>query len=139
MTELARVPGHEETLRALECAEKLATTGAGTPEEVESLGDGWIAEEALAISVFCAQVAPDLETALRLAVTHSGDSDSTGCITGHILGSLHGVGAIPQRWLDQLELGDVVDRVAVDLYRVSHEPDSLDDNGAYDWERYPGV
>ena len=139
MTELARHPGHEETLRALECAVELATTGAGTPEEVESLGAGWIAEEALAISVFCAQVAPNLETALRLAVIHSGDSDSTGCITGHILGCLHGVGAIPQRWLDQLVLRDVVDRIAVDLYRVSHEPDSLDDNGAYDWERYPGV
>ena len=138
MTELARHPDHKETLSALEHAEAFAAMGVGTPEEVEALGGGWVAEEALAISVFCAQVAPDLESALRLAVTHSGDSDSTGCITGHILGALHGVEPIPQRWLDQLELRDVVDQVAVDLYRAFHDPDALDKNGAYDPERYPG-
>nr|MCU0235430.1 ADP-ribosylglycohydrolase family protein [Thermoanaerobaculales bacterium] len=91
MSELARYPDHEETLHALERAEAFAAMGEGTPDEVEALGGGWVAEEALAISVFCAEVAPDLESALRLAVTHSGDSDSTGCITGHILGALHGV------------------------------------------------
>ncbi len=139
MTELACHPGHEETLRALERAEAFAAMGEGTPEEVEGLGAGWIAEEALAISVFCAEVSPDLESAIRLAVTHSGDSDSTGCITGHILGALHGVEAVPKRWLDQLDLRGVVDRVAVDLYRTSHDTAALDDNGAYDWERYPGL
>jgi ADP-ribosyl-[dinitrogen reductase] hydrolase len=136
MSRIARFPGHEETLRALEHAEAFAAMGQGTPEEVEGLGQGWIAEEALAISVFCAQVAPDLESALRLAVTHSGDSDSTGSITGHILGALHGVEAIPQRWLDQLDLKDVVDTVATDLYRALHE---TDDRSAYDLKRYPEV
>ena len=139
MTELARHPEHDETLRALERAEAFAVMGGGTPEEVEALGGGWVAEEALAIAVFCAQVAPDLESALRLAVTHSGDSDSTGCITGHILGALHGVEAIPKRWLDQLELVDLVDRVAHDLYRAAHDPEALDANGTYDVDRYPGV
>jgi len=138
MFELARRPGHEETLAALELAVTFAEVADGTPEEIERLGKGWIAEEALAISVFCAQVAPDLESALRLAVTHSGDSDSTGCITGHILGALHGVDAIPQRWLDQLDLKDVVATVATDLYRATHDADALDENGLYDPERYPG-
>jgi ADP-ribosyl-[dinitrogen reductase] hydrolase len=139
MTKLARHAGHEETLRALEHAEAFAAMGKGTPEEVEALGGGWIAEEALAISVFCALVAPDLESALRLAVTHSGDSDSTGCITGHILGALHGVEAIPQRWLDQLDLSDVVDTVATDLYRASHDAEARNQDGTYDVKRYPGV
>ncbi len=139
MARLTRHPGHEETLRALEHAEAFAAMGQGTAEEVESLGKGWVAEEALAISVFCAQVAPDIESALRLAVTHSGDSDSTGCITGHILGALHGVEAIPQRWLDQLDLRDVVDTVATDLYRASSDTEALGSDGLYDPERYPGV
>ena len=139
MAKLERQPGHEETLRALEHAEAFAAMGKGTPEEVEGLGGGWIAEEALAISVYCAEVAPDLESALRLAVTHSGDSDSTGCITGHILGALHGVEVIPQRWLDQLDLRDVVETVATDLYRATNDPDALSDDGTYDVKRYPGV
>jgi ADP-ribosylglycohydrolase len=133
MSELARYPDHEETLHALERAEAFAAMGEGTPDEVEALGAGWVAEEALAISVFCAEVAPDLESALRLAVTHSGDSDSTGCITGHILGTLHGVEAIPERWLARLELRDLVDAVATDLYRAAREERGLN------WERYPAV
>jgi ADP-ribosylglycohydrolase len=138
MAELAWHSHNEETLNALRLALDLARIAEGTPEEVERLGAGWIAEEALAISVFCALVAPDLESALRLAVTHSGDSDSTGCITGHILGALHGVEGIPQRWLDQLDLKDVVDIVATDVYRCTHDRDALSVDGIYDWKRYPG-
>ena len=80
-----------------------------------------------------------MESALRLAVTHSGDSDSTGCITGHILGALHGVEAIPQRWLEQLDQRDVVETVATDLYRSTHDRDALSADDVYDPERYPGV
>ena len=36
-------------------------------------------------------------------------------------------------------LGAPVDQVAIDLNRATHDPDALDDNGAYDWGRYPGV
>jgi ADP-ribosyl-[dinitrogen reductase] hydrolase len=42
----------------------------------------------------------DLVMGLRLAVKHSGDSDSTGSITGNILGALLGKGAIPEVWLE---------------------------------------
>ena len=126
LSELGRYPKHEEMLEALERAEAYAAMGAGLPEEVESLGAGWVAEEALAIAVFCAEVAPDMETALRLAVTHSGDSDSTGAIAGNLLGARHGIEDIPQRWLDQLEQRELVDTVATDLYHAVHEPKALD-------------
>ena len=110
---------HEETLAALELAEKLAanhTPATPAHEAIAQLGEGWIAEEALAISVYCALVARDLEHAVVLAVNHSGDSDSTGAIVGNLLGALHGDSAIPQRWLEPLELRDVITEVAQDLY-----------------------
>jgi hypothetical protein len=47
---------------------------------------------------------------------HGGDSDSTGSIAGNLLGAMHGVDGLPARWLEQLELRDVVDRIARDLY-----------------------
>ena len=50
------------------------------------------------IAVYCAlsNPAPDqVRDALTLAVTHSGDSDSTGAICGNILGAAHGLSAIP--------------------------------------------
>jgi ADP-ribosylglycohydrolase len=53
---------------------------------------------------------------LLISVNHSGDSDSTGSIAGNLAGALYGVGAIPQHWLEQLELREVIERVAIDLH-----------------------
>jgi hypothetical protein len=50
-----------------------------------------------------------------LAVNHDGDSDSTGSITGNLLGTLYGVDAIPQQWLEPLELREVIAEIAEDL------------------------
>ena len=108
--------GHEETLHAIELAEKLAATDLPAPEAITQLGEGWIAEEALAISIYCALVARDLEHGIVLAVNHDGDSDSTGAIVGNLLGAMHGESAIPARWLEPLELRDVISEVAQDLY-----------------------
>ena len=41
--------------------------------------------------------------ALALAVTHSGDSDSTGAICGNILGALHGETALPPKLAFEVE------------------------------------
>lgn len=54
--------------------------GSPTAEKVESLGAGWVAEEALAIGVYCALATPRVEDALLLSVNQSGDSDSTPCV-----------------------------------------------------------
>ncbi len=49
-------------------------------------------------------------------MNHGGDSDSTGSITGNLLGARDGSGVIPERWLEPLELRDVITEVASDLY-----------------------
>lgn len=50
------------------------------------------------------------------AVNHSGDSDSTGAITGNILGAYLGLSGIPEKYIDNLELVDVLTELADDLY-----------------------
>lgn len=62
--------------------------------------------------------ASDFASGVRLAVNHGGDSDSTGAITGNLLGTLHGAGGIPTCWLEELEGRDVIERVARDLARA---------------------
>ena len=89
-----------------------------TPKRIADLGAGWIAEEALAIGVWCALTAPSFDEGLIRAVNHGGDSDSTGMIAGHLLGVQHGVAAIPARWLASLELRDAIERMADDIERV---------------------
>jgi len=51
-------------------------------------------------------------------VNHSGDSDSTGSLTGSLLGIIGGVETIPTPWLQKLELRDVIEEVADDLAAV---------------------
>lgn len=100
------------------------------PDVLTSLGEGWVAEEALAISVYAALVATDFPAGVLLAVNHGGDSDSTGAITGNILGTALGVDAIPTTLLVDLEGRDVIDWVARDLHGTTIGADP-------DWERYP--
>jgi hypothetical protein len=50
-----------------------------------------------------------------LAVNLTGDSDSTGAIAGNLLGALHGIDAIPRRWLEPLELRGAIEEMADDL------------------------
>ncbi|MEU9291022.1 ADP-ribosylglycohydrolase family protein [Streptomyces sp. NPDC048275] len=100
---LARYPGHEETTAALRRALDLAAEGDPGAEKVETLGAGWIAEEALAIGVYCALATPRVHDALLLSVNHSGDSDSTGSICGNLLGARHGDHGLPHDWLEWVE------------------------------------
>jgi len=131
-----------ETLTALERAESAAAAGSATPADVASLGEGWTADEALAISVFCALAAPDFETGVRLAVNHDGDSDSTGALAGNLLGAVHGLDSIPRRWLTGLELGGAIESVADDLATYPEWPvgefTDASPERAYWMARYPG-
>ncbi|MGW7254414.1 ADP-ribosylglycohydrolase family protein [Streptomyces sp. NPDC054834] len=112
---LTRHPGHDETTTALTRALDLAADGDGTPEKLERLGAGWIAEEALAIGVYSALAAPRVEDALLLAVNHSGDSDSTGSICGNILGARYGDHGLPHAWVEQVEGRGRIAALADDL------------------------
>jgi ADP-ribosyl-[dinitrogen reductase] hydrolase len=119
--ELPRHSDFEETYAALDRGVRLAHDNniGASPEIVESLGGGWVGEEALSIAVYCSLVHQhDFKRALLLAVNHSGDSDSTGAITGNILGALHGVDAIPSCWLARLELNAEIERVADELCEI---------------------
>ncbi|MET8862567.1 ADP-ribosylglycohydrolase family protein [Nonomuraea sp. NPDC004580] len=112
---LATYPGHEETTAALHAALELAATGQPTPEAMESLGGAWVAEEALAIGVYCALAEPEVERALLLSVNHSGDSDSTGSVCGNLVGALYGRDALPAAWLRPLEGRETIERLAAEL------------------------
>jgi ADP-ribosylglycohydrolase len=116
--------GHEETTAALRGALSLAESNpVPTPEAVARLGEGWVAEEALAIAVYCALTGDTFEAAVRAAVNHSGDSDSTGAVTGNLLGAAGGRSVVPGNWIAALAERAVVERVAEEL-RACFDPSS---------------
>ena len=111
----------EDVRRMEELAERailLQDNGKTDLENICHLGEGWTGEEALVIALFCALKHFDnFEQAMIAAVNHGGDSDSTGAVTGNILGAAIGYEAIPQFFKDDLELHDVILHMADDLYR----------------------
>lgn len=50
-----------------------------------------------------------------VAVNHDGDSDSTGAVTGNMLGAYLGYEKIPAQWKENLECATVIDEIALDL------------------------
>lgn len=113
---LRQYSNHEESLAAVEDAVDHPNRLKPSPEVIETLGAGWAAEEALSIGLYCAMASDgDFRTGVLLAVNHSGASDSTGSITGNILGAQYAADVIPNQWLSDLELKDVIEEIATDL------------------------
>lgn len=115
-------PNELESIRELNAitdkALSLVDSPASDVENIEAIGEGWVAEEAWAMAVYCtAKYFDNFEQAMIASINHCGDSDSTGAITGNILGAVDGFDAIPQFYKDDLELHDVILHVADDLWR----------------------
>ncbi|UCZ92518.1 ADP-ribosylglycohydrolase family protein [Gordonia sp. WA4-43] len=132
---LRQRPDHAETLRAITLAVELAETELPHAEAIAQIGQGWIAEEALAIGIYAALVAVEFEEGVVLAVNHDGDSDSTGAIAGNLLGAQFGKDAIPAHLLEPLELKEVLSEIAGDL--VEFDQWDVEGDRAI-WRKYPG-
>lgn len=124
--------GHEECTMGLNKAIELSKRGISEIEAIKLLGEGWVGEEALAISVYCSlKHQQNFKKALLTSVNHDGDSDSTGAITGNILGAYLGISQIPEDWLKSIELKDVILQAADDLLTGYKDTEEW-------WKRYPG-
>ena len=97
-------------------AVSLSEIDADDLDNIHALGKGWVAEETMAIAIYCAlKYQNDFSKGIIASVNHGGDSDSTGAVTGNILGAVVGYDAIDEKWKKNLELHDVILEVADDL------------------------
>ena len=109
--------GNEPVTELLNNAKKYAKSDMNPEEAIYKLGEGWVGDEALAISVYCALKEPnDFQNAIRMAVNHDGDSDSTGAILGNIMGAHLGMEKLPEDWAKKIELTNELDILAEDLF-----------------------
>lgn len=123
----------DEVLEAIKRAVQLSEA-PDWRERLPDLGEGWVAEEALGIAVLCALAGRDSREAIVAAVNHGGDSDSTGAITGNLVGALRGPLSLPQDWVEQVELMDVIETLSRDFAAAvenGFDPKEFS-------ERYPG-
>lgn len=116
--------GHEEMAAILTRVRRLAERGPPAPAAIAELGQGWVGEEALGIGLLCALTVGGpselaVADALWRAVAHDGDSDSTGSITGNLIGAMFGRECLPKAWVGEVELRDLIETVAGDLYAAA--------------------
>ena len=110
----------EDYLSAMDILLTKAISLAETPGEdekhIKAIGNGWTGDEALAIAIYCSLRYPDdFSKAVIAAVNHDGDSDSTGAVTGNILGAWLGYEAIDEKWKRNLEMKGILLTMAEDL------------------------
>jgi ADP-ribosylglycohydrolase len=122
----------QECLEKIKQAVQLATDSPCSLESLQQLGGGFLADEALAIGIYCAlSYENDFKQAIILATNHDGDSDSTAAITGNILGAYLGADHIDSAWQKPIELKKELYDMAGDLLIGYEETDR--------WQkRYPG-
>ena len=124
--------GHEDTSRYIRMALALAhNVKPGT--DTRSLrawtakfsGGGWTGDEGLGLALFSVlatlRARGTFLDAISLAVTHDGDSDTTGAIAGNLAGAL-GTRVLPEGWAEKLEGGKaarVIKSLAAQLLAVS--------------------
>lgn len=118
--------GYIDELRAIiDKSITLAENNDTDINNITKLGEGWVAEETLAIAIYCAlRYEYDFSGGIIAAVNHNGDSDSTGAVVGNILGAINGYAAIQDCWKKDLELHDIILEMADDLclgYRTTAE------------------
>lgn len=125
----------KELTDIIDLALRLAENDRSDLENIHQLGEGWVAEETLGIALYCALRHPDdFSEGVIAAVNHKGDSDSTGAVTGNILGALLGYDQIEDKWKKDLEIADVILEMADDLCHGCQ----MSEYGAYqdpDWMR----
>ncbi|MBQ8628637.1 MAG: ADP-ribosylglycohydrolase family protein [Prevotella sp.] len=127
----------------------LAHSNLSDADAIRLLGEGWVAEEAWVIALFCAiRHIDSVEDAIIASVNHDGDSDSTGSICGNIMGAIYGYEHIKNRNIfcpkgkqleETLELSDIILALADDLSTgcVISEYDPIDTPEKQQWyERY---
>lgn len=110
------------TLHAME----LAQSDKSDYEAISELGEGWTADEAWAISLYCSVRHIDsMRDAIIAAVNHDGASNSIGSITGNVMGAIYGYEAIKKENLfcprgysfeSTIELHNIIMALADDLY-----------------------
>jgi ADP-ribosylglycohydrolase len=118
ISRLERADRGDEVTAALTAAVRAAALGPLSADAIAILGEGWTAEEALAIATHCALTATSFRSGVLHAVNHGGDSDSTGAICGNLLGAALGERAIDADLLAELEGRDVITQVSDDLHDV---------------------
>lgn len=105
--------GWDECLTALRRVEAALARDERIGDVCDFVGEGWVAEEALAAGLLCVLLHPENPVgAIRRAAVTSGDSDSIAAIAGALAGAVAGLSGWPGAWVQSVEYAGTLRRLA---------------------------
>jgi ADP-ribosylglycohydrolase len=109
----------ESDIRPLAAMHKLYYGDKKKEDSLEPTAE--YADNVLACALFSALIhgKTDFKNAVRLSCNYDGPSEVTAAITGSIVGAMHGTGAIPDSWERKLQMRNLINDSALDLYSIS--------------------
>ncbi|MDR1798063.1 MAG: ADP-ribosylglycohydrolase family protein [Clostridiales Family XIII bacterium] len=112
----------KNTKDAVELAISLSRKNLAPRDAVETIGEGYVAIEAVAIAVYLSLVfGEDFTGAIEAAADFDGNSDTIPPLCGNIIGTIVGSLEIPATWILDLELADLIIRGADRLLSCAKE------------------
>lgn len=105
----------KETIDYLEGAISLVANrsyfGATIPDDIHSIGGGWMGHDALAIAVYCNLVATNFNEVIQFSANHDGDSDSTCSLAAQLWVARYGLDPDVYAVYNKLDIKDAVDHI----------------------------
>jgi ADP-ribosylglycohydrolase len=101
--------GHENSSMIIRRSLALVDENTSLNKAASEIGEGLAAPEAAALAIYiCLKYMDDFDGAILAAMTFKGNNASVAPIVGNALGTFYGVSAIPQRWMNEVELADLM-------------------------------
>lgn len=117
LDQLASLPAATDDLRAgLDAAVSLPPD-APPDDVVRTLGNAVVAQRSVPTALWCAASCPDVASAVTVAISLGGDTDTIAAMAGAVRGAADGPSALPSAWLDVAESVDEVRDLAARLWR----------------------
>ena len=110
----------KDFVKIIDKAVKLSKSNKDDSIAIKELGEGWVAEESVAIAVYCLlKYGNNFEKCVLTAVNCSADRDTVGSITGNLVGCNVGFNKISEKFLENLECEDIILEMSEKLYEMS--------------------
>jgi poly(ADP-ribose) glycohydrolase ARH3 len=101
-------------------AQQMLSEDWTTPDALKKIGTtGWIVHTVAAAAYCFLKTPDDFERSVIEAVMGGDDADTTAAITGAISGAYNGEDVIPSRWRENVERGEEIRSLALDLWRMT--------------------
>ena len=94
--------------------DRLLKGNIGDLSEEEISSDGYVLHT-LEASIWCLMTADNFTDAVLKAINLGGDTDTTGAVTGGLVGLYYGYDSIPQEWIKQLARQEDIEDLALRL------------------------